>query len=416
MTHPGRWVRRRLHRRLFFWFGAAIVLTMAAGALAAKLVGAGSGWRDDVRRVQRFASVQFEEVWSNERARNDRARILHETLNARVILEDPAGSELLRLGEDCHGGEFVAPITRGPTALGTLRLCRLDPPGGGGHFVFGLLAAAATLWGLSMIVARRLVRPLRDLARVTRDIGAGNLSSRVRLGRHAPGEVGELADSINQMAERIESQIEDQRELLAGVSHEIRTPLARLRVLVEIMRDAGADAKNLEGIEREVMDIDELVGQLLASSRLDFSALERRKLQAHDVATRALERAGVRLDVLDDSTDGASFEADPTLVGRALANLLENAQKHGGGVEAFRVSTEDGRVRFAIEDGGSGFPDDLLSRAFDKFVRDDRNGAASTSLGLGLALVQRIAEAHGGRARAENRPEGGACVTIELQR
>ena len=102
--------------------------------------------------------------------------------------------------------------------------------------------------------------------------------------------------------------------------------------------------------------------------------------------------------------------ADATLLGRALANLIDNAKKHGGGVEALRVRRADGKVSIEVEDGGEGFAEGDEGRVFEPFFRRSENG----SLGLGLALVKRIAEAHGGRAYAANREGGGAKVGMEL--
>ena len=108
----------------------------------------------------------------------------------------------------------------------------------------------------------------------------------------------------------------------------------------------------------------------------------------------------------------AELEADPTLLARALANLLDNAARHGGGATSLQVETDPSEVRFVVEDAGPGIPEHVLPRVFDSFVRGERGGASS--LGLGLALVRRIALAHGGRAFAENRHQGGARVGFSV--
>jgi signal transduction histidine kinase len=336
-------------------------------------------------------------------------------------------------------------VRRGET-LGYASVCaeRLHPRRRGIVLV-PLLAAALVLWAVSGKLARRLARPYGELARVAHDIGTGKLSSRFSLSRAAADdEARVLAHAINDMADRIEQQMTDQRELLAGVSHEIRTPLSRIRLLVELCRAerVGAEgegswvvgAKTLDEIDREVVEIDALVGELLASSRLDFAALAPHELDAVDLARRALDRLGEdssKLRLVDGST---RVMADATLLARALANLIENAKAHGGGLEALVVrggaaaaetigvgggesstTRRRGSVIFEALDGGPGFLPGEEQRVFESFYQ--RPGAEPRqkgALGLGLTLVKRIAEAHGGRAFAANREEGGARVGIEL--
>jgi len=284
------------------------------------------------------------------------------------------------------------------------------------------------LWGVSGRLARRLTRPFVELARVAQEIGRGNLAARYALSRHGrSGEAFLIGVSINEMAGRIEKQLKDQRELLAAVSHEVRTPLARIRMLVELgrSRTEGAgflvDAKTLDDLDREVIEIDTLVGELLASSRLDFAAITRSEVEASDVVRRAIERQALvpaPTVVLPDTP--LPFRADPTLIQRALANLLQNAVVHAGGVDTVVASGTADTVRFEVNDRGPGVTKGEEAKVFESFYRGaGARGATDThaALGLGLALVQRIALAHGGRAFAESRPDGqGACIGFELPR
>jgi signal transduction histidine kinase len=218
------------------------------------------------------------------------------------------------------------------------------------------------------------------------------------------------------MATRIERQLREERALLAAVSHELRSPLARVRMLVELAQ--SGDAARLAQIETEVIGIDALLGKLLASSRLEFGAVKMQDLPAVEVARRALEAAGAVEGVLEDASEGALVSVDPTLVGRALGNLLENAVRHGAGIERFSVRLQQAErngptLCFEVLDRGPGFAPDVLERAFEPFYSAGEAGG-SGSLGLGLALVARIARAHGGRAFAENRAEGGSRSVLEL--
>src|SRR4029079_16629894 len=151
------------------------------------------------------------------------------------------------------------------------------------------LVALFVLSGVSGAIAFRLTRPLLMVVRVAQDIGDGKLETRLDVSRHR-GETRLLAGAINEMAERIEQQVKDQRQLLAAVSHELRTPLGHMRVLIDTAREAK-DGKALGELEREVLVLDDLVGRLLASSRLEFGNLDCRPLDlgalVSDVATAA---------------------------------------------------------------------------------------------------------------------------------
>lgn len=302
------------------------------------------------------------------------------------------------------------------TGLLSMMVFKIIGPSGPAR-VASFAVAFGVLFLASLSVARRLTRPLYDLSRVTRDIGEGNLKSRARLRWHEPGEVGALAESINDMAARLEKQLGDQRELVAAVSHEIRAPLSRLRVLVELLRAHHVDESTLGKLDREIVEIDSLVGDLLASSRLDFSLLTFHPLDARAVAAEALERAGLPPETLSVLTRDTALDADPTLVARALANLLDNAERHAGGARELVVREgPPSGLRFEVLDRGPGIPEDALEKVFEPFQRGQAARRGGTSLGLGLALVRRIADAHGGRAWAENRVEGGARLVLELER
>jgi signal transduction histidine kinase len=272
--------------------------------------------------------------------------------------------------------------------------------------------AAFVLWGASGRIARRIARPLDELTEVVKRIGGGDYSARSQVGCYEPDEIGVVSEAVNDMAAKIQKQVSDQRELLAAVSHELRTPLARVRIISELGRDNGPIAKTWDDIDREVVEMDALVGELLASSRLEFEALALRELDLKDTALRAVERAGLKPEQLKLDSQLKTLKADPTLLARALANLLENARKHAGGAEQLVVRDEPGALVFEVDDRGPGLPQGGEGELFEAFTKG--TATRGEGLGLGLALVKRIAVAHKGSAFAKNREGGGATVGVRL--
>jgi signal transduction histidine kinase len=418
------YVRARLQRRLFVWFGLTILFTVLAVSAVMGVTGdTEGGWRREGQRVQAFVSGRFERVWESPAERDDLARAISRDFDLTVVLEGPDHAALVTIGPSCRRSPLRLPVQRDGQVIGYFGACAPRHAAlHGWRVALALLVTGLVLWAASNKIAGRLSRPMIELARVAHELGSGNFSARVHLPRrHRFGETEALAVTMNDMAARIERHLAEQRELLAAVSHELRTPLARIRLLTEMARDPGVNpggpwnAKTLDDLDREVIEMDALVGDLLASSRMDFAALSRRPLDAVEAASRALERAGADPAALVVEREGDDdgpipIQADATLLGRALANLIDNAKKHGGGVEALKVKRANGHVAFEVEDHGEGFVAGEEGRIFEPFYRRSEQG----SLGLGLSLVKRIAEAHGGRAYASNRGGGGASVGVEL--
>lgn len=274
-------------------------------------------------------------------------------------------------------------------------------------------AAAIFVWGMAGSWARRLLMPLRELTRVATELGAGKLDSRVRMPGHVTSELFALGETFNEMAGRIEAHVKSKNEVLHLVSHELRTPLARLRVLLGILAESNSHPKLSDDLEREVLELDQLVGELLASARIDAGSLQKRPLEVEATVRTCLERASLSTVPVQIESTAKRAVADPTLLSRALIVLLDNAKKHGAGPRMLRVERRSDMLSFAVEDAGPGFQEADLGRLFTPFARG-QNSAADGGLGLGLYLVRRIAEAHGGEAFAHNLPGAGARVGFSL--
>ena len=276
-----------------------------------------------------------------------------------------------------------------------------------------VIAILATVIGLgARPLTRRLTRRLERLRTRVEDLGAGDLSARVDV--EGRDEVADLARSFNAAAARIEKLVDAQRTALIGASHELRTPLARLRVAVELVGDAGRD--DLRGqIEADIDELDELIDEILLSSRLEsLHELENRNDPIDLLALAAEEAALVQADVQGDPV---TLQGNERLLRRLVRNLLENAARHGD-TDSISVTVERAgdRARLQVTDHGRGLPPEERERIFEPFYRPAGAVESGRGYGLGLALVRRIARLHGGEVTCLEAP-GSGCrfeVTIPL--
>jgi two-component system, OmpR family, sensor kinase len=407
----GRYVRASLRRRLFAWFIGSIVLTVLGTTSVISLLSRAQGASPSTswQRVMSFGADQFAARWADPVQRAALADEVARGLDLNVELHDVSGVALHIAGSRCRRHTHTLPVMVNGARAGEVVACSRQPFPGWMPPV-AVFCFAALMWLAAGKMARRLARPLDELTHVVQRIGTGDLKARAELSCAEPGEIGLVADAVNDMASRIEKQMADQRELLATVSHELRTPLARLRIVSELARETGATVRTFDDLDREVADMNELVGQLLASSRLDFGTLTMRPLSARDVASRAIEHIGASGVSIHVEGEGDEVVGDATLLHRALANLLDNANKHGRGIESLAVAVQRDAVRFEVLDRGPGIEGDP-NRLFEKFKKSTGDG-----LGLGLALVRRVARAHGGEAWAAARDGGGARVGFWVPR
>ncbi len=258
-----------------------------------------------------------------------------------------------------------------------------------------------------MPIARRITARIEGLRRGVEEWGTGDLSRRVEV--CGADEVAGLARAFNRSADRIEDLVEGQRRMLASASHELRSPLARLRMAVELLRDDGDVA---EGAVKDIEELDALIGELLLAARMDAPRPMDAAVRV-DLGPIVVEEAA-RVDAVADVPAEAPVEGDPRLLRRLVRNLLENARKHGDGEVRAVIELGEG-ILLAVEDRGPGVPEALRERVFEPFFRpDDHSEGRDGGVGLGLALVRRIAEHHGGSARCVEREGGGARFEVRF--
>jgi two-component system OmpR family sensor kinase len=296
-------------------------------------------------------------------------------------------------------------------------------------FVLALFAGGA-------LVERWLFTPLHALDETARSIAAGRAEARSRSVR--TDELGELARSIDEMADRVEVARSAERELLANVSHELKTPLARLKVALELAAEGHeAGRKALEEAGHDIAELDAIVESILLAFRLERSdasaafglpASSLRTVSVRELIERAVQRfegahpeQRLELELAD-----ATILGDGVLLGRVLGNLLDNAWKYGHRPDLpVRVTarTEPGGVEIVVVDHGIGIDPADLPRIFEPFFRTDRSRARTRGgVGLGLTLSRRIVEAHGGTlsvaspSRGPDAPEGaGPGTSLRLR-
>jgi len=335
------------------------------------------------------------------------------------------------VADDMHGRFFIT-VEKDDVLLGAVEF-HLEPRGRWWRLTISLLAATVVLAFAAVRVAGDLARPLERVASAAEKLGSGDLHARVRkAGEKAPStyEIAEVGQAFDTMAERVEQMVQGQRELLGAISHELRSPLGRARIALEIARervdsDPRAATRSLAEIDGQLSEVDSILGDLLAVTRAGLTDLQ------SDVVTLvpwlrgrvAAEAKGgdVELDI-DQASSGRTAKVDSPLLGRALHNLIANARAHGHPPEApleVEISCADDKATIVVRDRGPGFTDEILPHAFEPFVRADvarspRESFQGASTGLGLALVKRIVEAHGGAVFARNREGGGAEVGFDL--
>ncbi len=335
-------------------------------------------------------------------------------------------AELLRLGITPLRGEFgFAPGSPTGKLIHTVQDQIL---GGALHrllleYIGALLLMTAASVVIGWLLAGRALAPLRDITATARRVSGENLGERIALQGPAD-ELKELADTFDGMLARLDGAFASQRHFVASASHELRTPLAIMRTEIDVaLADPEAHADELremgEGLRDTVDRCERLIASLLLLARSEAAAGHEEPVDiaalAADCITDLRARAQeARIDVQDD-LQPAWTSGDPGLLERLIANLVDNGIHHNEsrGYLHVRTCTFEEYVELVVTNGGPRIDPDRVDELVEPFRRLDRS---VRGFGLGLSIVQSIAQAHHGTATLTAPPTGGLEVTVQLPR
>jgi two-component system sensor histidine kinase CpxA len=445
---------RSLFLKIFLWFGAALLTVVVGTFLVGELLRP-EPFRPPMRRpmdtaVNGYAQVATEIYerdgrqaladYSDRVERDGQIRIflfdaqLHELAGRKVPEESP---NLVRRvlhtqapEVDPHGppGLMAQPVTSPSGAqyvlVAEVPMMMHSPPLW--EHLLHLLAIIAVSSLFCYWLARYLTAPVTKLRAATQELARGNLSARVApsMGNRRD-ELASLAADFDQMAATIETLVTGQRRLLGDISHELRSPLARLNVALELARQrAGADATTaLQRIEREAETLNEMIGQLLALTRLEShtEAVEQTRfdlvqLVQEIVADADYEARNRKRSVQLESPEICNILGEEQLLRRAIENVVRNAVQYTAEETAVEVRLDCAdQAIITVRDHGPGVSDEALNKLFRPFYRvDEARDRNSGGTGLGLAIAERAVRLHGGTVKAANVATGGLAVRIAL--
>lgn len=288
------------------------------------------------------------------------------------------------------------------------------------QFRFALLTALVVALVVTQVLAHGMTSPLREMTAAARAMATGDYSRRVRA--TSRDEIGELAVAFNQMAADLEAEDRYRRELIGNVSHELRTPITALRAMLEnvvdgvaepddaTMRAALDQAERLGRLVTDLLDLSRIEGGVVPLRRMEFEVrpfLE----EAVRLAADPSRPTAVRVDV---EPAGLRGHADPARLHQVVANLLDNAVRHGAVDSPVLVRARpgdgDGGLVLDVHDDGPGIAAVDRSRVFERFTR---GGAQDGGTGLGLAIARWAVELHDGQIGVVD-TASGCCIRVVL--
>lgn len=284
----------------------------------------------------------------------------------------------------------------------------------------GLISTAAGVL-LGGWMARRVVQPLREVTAVARRIADGALETRLDEG--IDDDLALLTNSFNRMADTVQERIAREERFASDVAHELRTPLTSVITSLAVLdgrRDelSPGGQQALEIIGADVERLRQTVADLTEIAKLDAGVVTVELESAPLAAVVAAILNRLRRETITVDSDRASVETmvrvDERSLERALFNLIENAENHGGGVTRIVLRSDAHTARIGVEDDGPGLDPGEVERIFERFARGSTGAVRTVGSGLGLAIATENVELQGGRVWGENIAAGGARFVIEL--
>jgi signal transduction histidine kinase len=289
------------------------------------------------------------------------------------------------------------------------------PPTGTLIIIVGLLLII--VGSAAFIMVAPVLRDLKRLETATTAFGKGDFNSRASVSSH--DAVAPVASQFNVMASSIQGMIERERQLLQAVSHELRTPISRIRFSLDLLRNTAHEPdrlRRMQEIDGEVIEIDALVGELLDYNRFSSGVvtINREQHAVKPMLETVIERlrdfrADIEISVIHPTDEPCIVFADQVSFRRAIQNILLNALRYAQHKVIIKYQHREDAVWVEISDDGKGIPQAERERVLQPFVRvDDSRSKESGGVGLGLAIVSRIIQLHGGSVKIEQAEIGGA--------
>jgi two-component system, OmpR family, osmolarity sensor histidine kinase EnvZ len=272
--------------------------------------------------------------------------------------------------------------------------------------VLGTLLSLLT----ALFLVRRITVPLARASQAASQVGAGELPE--PLPETGPAELAELARRFNTMAAEVRTLLDNRTTLLAGISHDLRTPMTRLQLHLEMLRDAPSPAR----IDRAVSDLADM--NKLITGYLELARTTQPVQKVRFDLAELLEEVAADTGLSWPGAAPCEVEAGRLAVRQIVSNLIQNAQRYGGGSPVELVlECAAKQARVIVRDTGAGIPDDQLEKVFRPFYRLEASRSQATGgTGLGLAIVRQLAETNGWNVSLRNRATGGLEAVLEMPR